>query len=107
MLPRMQDVPDGVVRWSLMAAHAGLPISQPVDVIYDARFDLLKKENSDRLEQVIKEDDPLLLAVVPVCGPWCMWRKISRPKTWRPGRRSRHYGSSGGQDCEGAAGQRP
>ena len=57
MMPRgcktfLMELFAGAATLSMMAAHAGLPISQPVDVIYDARFDLLKKENRDRLEQV-------------------------------------------------------
>lgn len=85
MLPRgcktfLMEVFAGAATLSCLVAQAGLPISQPIDVLFDSRFDLLKKENRDRMEKVIQEDDPYLLTLAPVCGPWSSWQFVNMAK---------------------------
>ena len=86
MLPRgcrtfLAEIFAGAATLSLLAVQMGMPISQPVDVLFDARFDLLKKENRDRLEKIIEDDDPFLLALAPICGPWSSWQHVNMSKS--------------------------
>lgn len=58
----------------------GLSISPPIDVIYDDRYNLLKKSNRDSLEKLIDMEDPFLLTPVPICGPWSSWQHVNMAK---------------------------
>ena len=64
-----------------MAVHMGFNISSPIDVIYDNRYDLLQKANRDKIDQMIEEDDPFLLSMSPVCGPWSSWQNVNMSKS--------------------------
>ena len=82
MLPRgckvfLMEVFAGAATLSCMAASLGLPIAAPVDIEYDARYDLTNKSNRDRLSREIEEEDPFLLTLAPLCGPWCKWQDIN------------------------------
>ena len=59
----------------------GFNISSPIDVIYDNRYDLLQKANRDKIDQMIEEDDPFLLSMSPVCGPWSSWQNVNMSKS--------------------------
>ena len=66
---------------SYMAIHMGYNISAPIDVIYDSRYDLLQKTNRDKIDKLIEEDDPFLLSMSPVCGPWSSWQAVNMSKS--------------------------
>ena len=64
-----------------MAVQMGFNISSPIDIIYDDRYDLLQKPNRDRIDKMIDEDDPYLLSLSPVCGPWSSWQSVNLSKS--------------------------
>ena len=37
----------------------------------------MKKANRDHLEKLIEDEDPFLLTLAPVCGPWSSWQYIN------------------------------
>lgn len=82
MLPRgcktfLMEVFAGAATLSVVASQLGLPISAPVDIEYDPRFNLLNKNNREALWKQIEEDDPFLLSLAPVCGPWSPWQHVN------------------------------
>eukprot|EP00435_Cladocopium_sp_Y103_P013207 s65_g3.t1 len=86
MLPRgcktfLLEMFAGAATLSLMAVHLGLTVSSPIDVIYDPRYDLTKKANRDAIDKLIQDDDPFLLAMSPVCGPWSPWQNVNLSKS--------------------------
>lgn len=86
MLPRgcrtfLMEMFAGAATLSYMAVQAGMPISEPMDVLYDSRFNLLDKNNRDRLEKTIMEEGPYLLTLAPVCGPWSSWQFVNMAKS--------------------------
>eukprot|EP00435_Cladocopium_sp_Y103_P066563 s466_g28.t2 len=85
MLPRgcksfLMEIFAGAATLSCLAVNMGLSISPPIDVIYDDRYDLLKKANRDHLERLIEEEDPFLLTLAPICGPWSSWQHVNMSK---------------------------
>ena len=76
----LMDIFAGAATLSCLAVSMGLRISPPIDVIYDDRYDLLKKSNRDHLEKLIEEDDPFLLTLAPLCGPWSSWQHLNMSK---------------------------
>ena len=63
MLPRgcksfLMEIFAGAATLSALAVGMGLSISPPIDVIYDDRYDLLKKPSRDNLEKLIEMEDP-------------------------------------------------
>ena len=86
MLPRgcktfLLEMFAGAATLSLMAVSLGLTVSSPIDVIYDPRYDLTIKANRDAIDVMIQEDDPFLLAMAPVCGPWSPWQNVNMSKS--------------------------
>ena len=82
MLPRgcktfLMEIFAGAATLSVLASQLGLPISAPVDIKYDPRFNLLNKSNRDALWKQIEEEDPFLLTLAPVCGPWSPWQHVN------------------------------
>eukprot|EP00435_Cladocopium_sp_Y103_P018811 s2728_g4.t1 len=85
MLPRgcksfLMEIFAGAATLSTLAVGMGLSISPPIDVIYDDRYNLLKKANRDALEQLIEVEDPFLLTMAPICGPWSSWQHVNMAK---------------------------
>ena len=76
----------GAATLSYMAVHIGFALSAPIDIIYDSRYDLLKKANRDKIDQMIEQDDPFLSSMSPVCGPWSSWQNVNMEdrKNWYP-----------------------
>ena len=70
----------GAAILSHMAAEMGYPVSQPVDILYDGT-DLRKKEHRDMIDQQIEKDDPYLISMSPLCGPWCQWQELNMSKS--------------------------
>ena len=57
----------------------------PVDILYGQHHDLLNPEVRKTISQNIQEDDPYLLVLAPVCGPWSNWQNLNMSKseeTW-------------------------
>ncbi len=82
MLPRgcktfLMEIFAGAATLSVLASQLGLPISAPVDIEYDPRYNLLNKNNRDALWKQIEEEDPFLLTLAPVCGPWSPWQHVN------------------------------
>ena len=63
-----------------MASEMGYPVSQPVGILYDGA-DLRKKEHRDMIDQQIEKDDPYLISMSPLCGPWCQWQELNMSKS--------------------------
>ena len=70
----------GAAILSHMASEMGYPVSQPVDILYDGT-DLRKKEHRDTIDQQIEKDDPYLISMSPLCGPWCQWQELNMSKS--------------------------
>ena len=86
MLPRgcksfLMEIFAGAATLSCLAVGMGLSISQPIDIIYDDRFNLLKPANREALEKMIEEEDPYLLTIAPICGPWSSWQYVNMSKS--------------------------
>ena len=86
MLPRgcksfLMEILAGAATLSCLAVGMGLSISQPIDIIYDDRFNLLKPANREALEKMIEEEDPYLLTIAPLCGPWSSWQYVNMSKS--------------------------
>ena len=82
LLPRgcktfLLEIFAGAATLSCLAAQMGLTISNPVDLSFYPEDDLLKKENRDRLSRQIEQEDPFLVTLAPVCGPWSMWQNYN------------------------------
>ena len=82
LLPRgcktfLMEIFAGAATLSCLAAQMGLDISRPVDINYYPEYDLLKKENRDKISRQIEKDDPFLITLAPVCGPWSMWQNYN------------------------------
>ena len=74
MLPKgcrsfVMEVFAGAATLSCIAASMGLAVAPPIDIEYDARYDLLQPKNRDMLWDTIEEEDPFLLSLSPLCGP--------------------------------------
>ena len=67
----------GAATLTWMAASWGFPVSEPVDILYNPEFDLLKPENRLKMERRIEFEDPFLLSVAPLCGPWSPMQRIN------------------------------
>ena len=86
MLPRgcksfLMEIFAGAATLSCLAVGMGLSISAPVDIEYDSRYNLLVKDNRDRLWQEIEDEDPFLLTMAPLCGPWSSWQRMNVQKS--------------------------
>ena len=82
LLPRgcktfLMEIFAGAATLSCLAAQMGLDISRPVDINYYPEYDLLKKENRDKIWSQVEKDDPFLITLAPVCGPWSMWQNYN------------------------------
>ena len=82
MLPKgcrtfLMELFAGTATLTLMAAQMGLPVSEPIDVLYDGKYDLLKRENRERISWQIEQDDPYLLSMTPICGPRSSWQYVN------------------------------
>ena len=65
---------------STLAHYAGLPVSEPVDLLYDPLRNLQTKAGRDYVEARIAADDPDLVTFAPVCGPWSSWQHVNMAK---------------------------
>ena len=75
LLPRgcgvaLMELFSGAATLSLMVATLGLPVAEPIDILNNADYDLLRPEVRRMVESRIEVEDPLLLSMAPVCGPW-------------------------------------
>ena len=82
LLPRgcrsfLMEVFAGAATLTYLAAQMNLPVSAPVDIEYDTRYDLLDPRARQRLSQVIEDDDPYLLSFAPVCTAWSNWQYMN------------------------------
>ena len=59
----------GEAALSLMVATLGLPVAEPIDIMDNDNYDLLRPEVRRMVESRIEVEDPLLLSMAPVCGP--------------------------------------
>ena len=67
----------GAATLTLMVASMGFSVSEPVDIMNNITHDLLDAGNRRRMEQRIRDEDPLLLAIAPKCGPWSTLQNIN------------------------------
>ena len=77
----LMEVFAGCAMLSTLAHYSGLPVSEPVDILYDRLLDLQKKAGRDLVEAQIEADDPYLLTFAPVCGPWSPWQRVNMSKS--------------------------
>ena len=59
----------------------GLAVAPPIDIEYDARYDLLQSKNRDMLWDTIEDEDPFLLSLSPLCGPWSPWQRLNMTRS--------------------------
>lgn len=74
LLPRgcgvaLMELFSGAAALSLMVATLGLPVAEPIDIMDNDNYDLLRPEVRRMVESRIEVEDPLLLSMAPVCGP--------------------------------------
>ena len=87
----------GCAMLSTLAHYAGLPVSGPVDILYDPLHDLQTQAGRDFVDERVAADDPYLVTFLPVCGPWSTWQRVNmtknaeleedigrRRKAWKP-----------------------
>ena len=87
MLPKgcktfMMEIFAGAATLSYLALQYGLAVSPPVDVLYGKHHDLLDPEVRKVISWNIEEDDPYLLVLAPVCGPWSNWQNVNMSKSF-------------------------
>ena len=70
----------GCAMLSTLAHYAGLPVSEPVDLLYDPLHNLQTKAGRDYVEARIAADDPYLVTFAPVSGPWSSWQHVNMAK---------------------------
>ena len=56
-----------------------MSISPPIDVIYDDRY-VEEAHNRYALEKLTETEDPFLLTLAPICGPWSSWQHVNMAK---------------------------
>ena len=71
----------GAATLSMMAIQLGYTISSPIDIEMGQDYDLFVPENRQRISRLIEEEDPWLLTMSPVCGPWSPWQSINMSKS--------------------------
>ena len=86
MLPKgcktfMMELFAGAATLSYLALQYGLAVSPPVDVLYGKHHDLLDPEVRKSISRNIEDDDPYLLVLAPVCGPWSNWQNVNMSKS--------------------------
>jgi len=86
MLPKgcktfMMEIFAGAATLSYVAVQYGLAVSPPVDVLYGRHHDLLDPQVRKEISKNIAEDDPYLLVLAPVCGPWSNWQNVNMSKS--------------------------
>ena len=50
-------------------------MSEPIDCLYN--YDLLKPAHRAEVERRIQVEDPFLLSLAPICGPWSTMQRIN------------------------------
>jgi len=71
----------GAATLSYLAVQYGLAVSTPVDALYGRNHDLLDPQVRKEIPRNIEEDDPYLLVLAPVCGPWSNWQNVNMSKS--------------------------
>eukprot|EP00435_Cladocopium_sp_Y103_P052575 s19_g16.t1 len=68
----------GAATLTWMAASWTLPVSEPIDCLYN--YDLLKPAHRAEVEKRIQIEDPFLVSLAPICGPWStmQWINLAR-----------------------------
>ena len=77
----LMEIFAGCAMLSTLAHYSGLPVSEPIDILYDPLHDLRAKGGRDLVETKILEDDPCLLTFAPVCGTWSTWQRVNMAKS--------------------------
>ena len=77
----LMEIFAGCAMLSTLAHYAGLPVSEPVDILYDPLHDLQTDAGRRHVEDRIAADDPYLVTFAPVCGPWSTtWQRVNMAK---------------------------
>lgn len=71
----------GAATLSMMASAWGFQISSPIDVVYDARYDMTDPRNRKKIAEYINEEDPFLLSISPKCAPWSSWQNYNETRS--------------------------
>eukprot|EP00435_Cladocopium_sp_Y103_P065198 s39_g27.t1 len=71
----------GAATLTMMVASLGLPVAEPIDVVDNPAFDLLRPEGQRLVEQRIEQEDPMLLSMAPKCAPWSPLQNINEAKS--------------------------
>ncbi|CAL1150025.1 unnamed protein product [Cladocopium goreaui] len=71
----------GAATLTMMVASLGLPVAEPIDVLDNPAFDLLRPEGRRLVEQRIEQEDPMLLSMAPKCAPWSPLQNINEAKS--------------------------
>ena len=71
----LMEIFAGAATLTWMAASWGLPVSEPIDCLYN--YDLLKPAHRAEVERRIQAEDPFLLSLAPICGPWSTMQRIN------------------------------
>jgi hypothetical protein len=62
--------------WSTLSPN----YKQPRRMLPRGCKSFLKKSNRDYLEKLVEDEDPFLLSLAPVCGPWRSWQYVNMSK---------------------------
>ena len=71
----LMEIFAGAATLTWMAASWGLPVSEPIDCLYN--YALLKPAHRAEVERRIQVEDPFLLSLAPICGPWSTMQRIN------------------------------
>ena len=66
----------GAMILSTLVQQAGLPISQPTDILLDGA-NLLNQQWRKQVEEQIERDDPFITVIPFPCGPWNSWTRFN------------------------------
>jgi hypothetical protein len=67
----------GSARLSQACAVKGLRVGSPVDI--RTGFDLLTRTGQNRTMKIIADQEPEIIFMAPVCGPWSSWSNMLDP----------------------------
>ena len=70
----------GAATLSVILASWGLQVAEPIDYLYNKDYDLLKPSVRKEISKRIEDEDPFLLSISPVCGPWSSFQNINLAK---------------------------
>ena len=70
----------GAAMLTSMALDLGYAVSTPVDLVLDGS-NMLNPETRKKLDLEIERDDPYIITLAPICGPWGPWSRLNMSKS--------------------------